>query len=86
MENGMRTLRLTMYFTEGRSVPAKYEVLGLPVNQSASIANMSADRWQIIRTLSGVLGAWQGDYESAEAALVALTSQVDDQPEPSPAL
>jgi hypothetical protein len=60
------------------SVPLEYPVLGLPPRQSAEIRTFVGERhWQILRIKDGVSSDWQGQYLSAQAALIELQAQVD---------
>jgi hypothetical protein len=70
----MPNLALTQYFTDGRSIrmPIKYEVLGLPDEQSASIVKLKTNCWQLARTVDGIPGEGPANYKSPEAALTAL--------------
>jgi hypothetical protein len=54
----------------------QYEVLGLPMEQRATIAEMEGRKWKTLRTEDGVQGSWTGEYETAEDALAALQREI----------
>jgi len=58
----------------------QYEVIGLPTNEQAWIANFGGPyhhEWRILRSSKGVQADWNGNYVSAEAALLALKKDLD---------
>lgn len=57
--------------------PLEYDVLGLPFGQEAQIYNFIGERnWRVLRTVNGIMGHWEGHYETANEALAALERQV----------
>lgn len=60
----------------------QYEVIGLPRNQQAWIADYSGG-WRILRVIDGKQGEWsEGPHKTKEAALNTLAQQLD-QPDPT---
>ena len=55
--------------------PAAYDVEGLPSDMAVEIAEMH-HRWQVLVIRDGIAGDWQGDFDSADAALAALDAEV----------
>lgn len=81
------TLRAIASFSKGPDLRGEryvfqYEVLGLPPNQEAWIADMNGG-WRILRVIDGRQGKWSdGPHKTKEAAVAALAEQVN-QPDPT---
>ena len=56
---------------QGGDQPLGYDVAGLPPNLAIEIAEMNG-RWQLLVVRDGDVGEWQGDFDSADAALAAI--------------
>jgi hypothetical protein len=54
---------------------AAYEVAGLPPDLAVEIAEMHGC-WQLLVVRDGMRGEWQGDFESADAALAAIEREL----------
>ena len=83
LPHGNRTGTLTLVTKAGsRSVglqrgdqPTAYDVAGLPPDLAIEIAEMDG-RWQLLVVRDGMAGDWQGDFESADAALAAIAREL----------
>jgi len=56
----------------------QYRVDGLPPGEDAFIANFGGcyeESWRVFRIKSGVAGRWDGYYQTADDALVALQKE-----------
>jgi hypothetical protein len=81
-------LRPTMWVKGGRRPvlstenPIQYDVTGLPDGHSAVIGHKPDTkpiRWQIWHEMpSGVFPHWQGDYETKEDALAAISATLSN--------
>lgn len=83
------TLRETMWLRDGaeyqygRGEPIRYEVIGLPPGESATIARfqeLSGFTWKLMTMKHGVSSGWIGEYLSPVEALAVVThmQQADD--------
>ena len=56
--------------------PFQHEVLGLPADQTATIAAFGQSSWRLLRTIDGQQGEWTGNYGSPAAALQIINAAV----------
>ena len=67
---------------DGPGEVIQYRVDGLPEERDAGIALYpEPSKWSILRTIDGIQGEWKGSYATAEKALAALESEVNQEPE-----
>jgi hypothetical protein len=63
---------------EEHGKPIRYRVTGMPVGEEGTISQPPHSQWQFRRTKDGVVGEWTGDFDTAEEALAALQSEVNE--------
>ena len=71
----MRTMLTLHELSPGTGPVVQYRVGSLPAGDKAFIANFGDDSWRIHHTKGGIGSPWNGDYQTADAALIELQKQ-----------